>query len=75
MTEERRPGRPGRPRRAWGGMPPPPELSPASQTESDAREPLLPSVTEDETDRGWGEDSRPDAGNDERLRREVPPHW
>lgn len=35
-------------------------------------EPLLPGRSADDSDRGWndGEDS-----NDERLRREVPPHW
>jgi hypothetical protein len=34
--------------------------------------PVLPSVTEDERDVGWGEAPEPD--DDERLRREVPPH-
>jgi hypothetical protein len=36
-------------------------------------EPVLPARTEDETRIGWGEDPEPD--DDERLRRERPPHW
>ena len=35
-------------------------------------EPVLPSVTGDERDVGWGEAPEPD--DDERLLREVPPH-
>jgi len=27
----------------------------------------------EDTDQGWGE--TPSGGNDERLRRDVPPHW
>lgn len=34
--------------------------------------PILPDVTEDETDAGWGEDTEDDAI--ERLLRERPPH-
>jgi hypothetical protein len=34
--------------------------------------PVLPTVTDDERDVGWGEAHEPD--DDERLRREVPPH-
>jgi hypothetical protein len=34
--------------------------------------PVLPTVTDDERDVGWGETPEPD--DDERLRREVPPH-
>jgi hypothetical protein len=34
--------------------------------------PVLPNVTDDERDVGWGETTEPD--DDERLRREVPPH-
>jgi len=33
---------------------------------------VLPTVTDDERDVGWGETPEPD--DDERLRREVPPH-
>jgi hypothetical protein len=33
---------------------------------------LLPDVSRDETDEGWGE--RPDRSDDERLLDEVPPH-
>jgi hypothetical protein len=34
--------------------------------------PVLPTVTDDERDVGWSEAPEPD--DDERLRREVPPH-
>jgi hypothetical protein len=34
--------------------------------------PVLPTVTDDERDVGWNEAPEPD--DDERLRREVPPH-
>jgi hypothetical protein len=34
--------------------------------------PVLPTVTDDERDIGWGEAPEPD--DDERLLREVPPH-
>jgi hypothetical protein len=34
--------------------------------------PVLPTVTDDERDVGWGGSPEPD--DDERLRREVPPH-
>jgi len=34
--------------------------------------PVLPTVTDDERDVGWGE--APEGDDDERLRREVPPH-
>jgi hypothetical protein len=34
--------------------------------------PVLPTVTDDERDIGWGEAPEPE--DDERLRREVPPH-
>jgi hypothetical protein len=34
--------------------------------------PVLPDVTDDERDVGWGDAPEPD--DDERLRREVPPH-
>jgi hypothetical protein len=40
-------------------------------------EPLLPDTTSDEHDIGWGDDARDDdreAGDDERLRAERPPH-
>lgn len=33
---------------------------------------ILPDVTVDETDRGWGEYS---SSNDERLLADRPPHW
>ena len=34
--------------------------------------PVLPAVTDDERDVGWSEPPEPD--DDDRLRREVPPH-
>lgn len=37
-------------------------------------EPVLPDRGADDTDRGWGEPSEDD-DPDERLRRDVPPHW
>jgi hypothetical protein len=37
-----------------------------------ADRPVLPDVTSDEQDVGWGD--RPDPDDDERLLREVPPH-
>jgi hypothetical protein len=36
-------------------------------------EPVLPQRSEDESSIGWGEAPEPD--DDERLRRERPPHW
>lgn len=35
--------------------------------------PVLPQRSKDDDDRGWGDD--PGDDNDERLRRERPPHW
>jgi hypothetical protein len=35
--------------------------------------PLIPGRSADDSDAGWGED-RPDS-NDDRLLRDVPPHW
>jgi hypothetical protein len=37
---------------------------------------LLPDQTTDDTDRGWGEHpDADDAGDDERIARERPPHY
>ncbi len=39
---------------------------------------LLPEQTSDDTDLGWGEappDDDAEAADDERLRRDKPPHW
>ncbi len=59
--------------------PPPadrPEPAPATRPRIARRRPstgpVLPTVTEDERDVGWGETPEPD--DDERLLREVPPH-
>nr|WP_195969340.1 hypothetical protein [Cellulomonas hominis] len=35
--------------------------------------PVIPSRSADDSDTGWG-DERADS-NDDRLRRDVPPHW
>jgi len=38
--------------------------------------PVLPVQSEDETGVGWGEaPATPEPDDDERLRRERPPHW
>jgi hypothetical protein len=37
-------------------------------------EPVLPDVTEDERDRGWGEDRESGRRDEEWYRRERPPH-
>ena len=39
-----------------------------------ADEPILPDRGADDTDNGWGEPPEDD-DPDDRLRREVPPHW
>jgi len=36
---------------------------------------LLPEQTSDDTDLGWGERPEDENDEDERLRREKPPHW
>lgn len=38
---------------------------------------VLPEQTSDDTDRGWGDDAveSDEESDDERLRREKPPHW
>jgi len=47
---------------------------PRGGPEPEPEPPVLPSRGADDTDQGWGE--RPeDDDPDERLRREVPPHW
>lgn len=35
-------------------------------------EPVVPERSDDDTDRGWGDE---DAADDERITRERPPHW
>jgi hypothetical protein len=42
------------------------------RTDPDDR-PVLPEQSEEETGIGWGEAPEPD--DDERLRRDRPPHW
>ena len=58
------------------GDPPPPLAPPAARPRIARRppsdRPLLPDVTDDESDVGWGDAPAPD--EDERLLREVPPH-
>jgi hypothetical protein len=43
---------------------------PKEHVEDDA--PLIPDRSSDDSDVGWGDG---DDSNDERLRRDVPPHW
>jgi hypothetical protein len=51
-----------------------PVLSAQSEPAHPARsEPQPPARSEEETGIGWGEAPEPD--DDERLRRERPPHW
>lgn len=52
-------------RRAYGGTAP-------ARAQEEALDAVLPRSPDDQ-DTGWGE--RSDGGDDERLRREVPPHW
>jgi len=48
--------------------PTPPRKSPPK----DDDRPVLPRGTQDDTDEGWGENSR---HNDDRLLEDRPPHW
>lgn len=43
--------------------------------ESTAGDEVLPEQSSDDTDLGWGERPDDEADEDERLRREKPPHW
>lgn len=36
---------------------------------------VLPERSSDDTDLGWGEQPDDESADDERLRREKPPHW
>lgn len=63
-------------RRATGGTPPSDGTSPqavpgAAVQHAAARDPFA--VSRDDTDEGWG--GPRDGGDDERILREVPPHW
>jgi hypothetical protein len=53
------------------GAAPPPQVLPVPPVPPVL--PVLPVPSQDEADVGWGE--RPQADDDERLRRERPPHW
>ena len=64
--------RPSRPADREGGEPAPPPNRPRIARRPPNTGPLLPTVTDDERDVGWSEASEPD--DDDRLRREVPPH-
>jgi hypothetical protein len=56
-----------------GDPPPaPPAVRPRIARRPPSDRPLLPDVTDDERDVGWGDAPAPD--EDERLLREVPPH-
>jgi len=52
------------------------DSSPPRKPESGARddEPVLPDVTSDEQDRGWGDDRDGGRRDEEWYRRERPPH-
>jgi hypothetical protein len=55
--------------------PQPAAVRPAGGPAADEK-PLLPAKSRDETDVGWGDSPEPDQSDDEeRLRRERPPHW
>jgi len=47
-------------------------VRPGAAREVQLEEAVLPDMTRDDTDAGWGE--RRDS-NDDRLRAERPPHW
>ncbi len=57
----------------------PSDVSPSDARPSDVRpadrgsEPVLPVRSADDTDVGWGE--RAEQDDDERFRRDRPPHW
>lgn len=51
---------------------PPSRPAPRIARRRPSNRPLLPDVSSDEQDVGWGD--RPEPDDDERLRREVPPH-
>jgi hypothetical protein len=55
-----------------GDAAPPP--APAETSRPDVDTAVLPRQTSDDTDVGWGETPAA-AGDDERIRRERPPHW
>ncbi|MCC2307171.1 hypothetical protein [Cellulomonas chengniuliangii] len=48
----------------------PPKPPPVRRVIDDT--PLIPERSADDSDTGWGDGSD---SNDERLRRDVPPHW
>ena len=63
--------RPSRPADRDGAEPPPPDRPRIARRPPNTG-PVLPTVTDDERDVGWSEAPEPD--DDERLRRDVPPH-
>ena len=54
-------------RQAAGGQP-----APAVQPAESTHEPAIPFRAVDDSDVGWGTEGD---GNDDRLRRDKPPHW
>ena len=52
------------------GEPAAPQPAPRRTVIDDA--PLIPDRSADDSDTGWGDGSD---SNDDRLRRDVPPHW
>ena len=61
--------------RTWDDsyMPPENTKQRARVSPPDAREPVLPTQSQEDTDVGWVQPPAPD--DDERLYREAPPHW
>jgi len=51
----------------------PPGSPGPDETATSLNEPVLPEQSREDTDAGWGEYPEPD--DDERLRRDRPPHW
>lgn len=41
----------------------------------DGDDPVVPDRSDDDRDRGWGDDGAGEGDDDERLTRERPPHW
>ena len=51
----------------------PPGSPGQDETGASVNEPVLPEQSREDTDADWGEYPEPD--DDERLRRDRPPHW
>ena len=51
----------------------PPGSPDPDESATSVNEPVLPEQSREDTDADWGEYTEPD--DDERLRRDRPPHW